>query len=184
MSKSAFEEPFDFPDKVTFGKYKGYDIRFVPDDYLEWFVAEGTPGTTRYRMFEEELKRRTAETEDKQPLVPPKEPPFIPEKEETKDQPAEDLMVFTKRKIEDLVASAVSRGYNEAYNRMAVNIRAISFNGTFNVAKFKQELLSSVQENRVIDSTKFNEAPKTENPVGHDDKASARKSWYSQDNRK
>ena len=174
----------NFPDRVTFGKYKGCDIRDVPTDYIEWFIGEGTPGTTRYRMFEDELKRRTAEAEDTQPVVTPKEPPFIPEKEETKEQTAEDLMVFSKKKIEDLVASAVSRGYNEAYNRLAVNIRAISFNGTFNVAKFKQELLSSVQENRVIDSTKFNEAPKTENPVGHDDKASSRKSWYSQDNRK
>ena len=184
MAKSAFEEPFNFPDRVTFGKYKGCDIRDVPTDYIEWFIGEGTPGTTRYRMFEDELKRRTAEAEDTQPVVMPKEPPFIPEKEETTEQTAEDLMVFSKKKIEDLVASAVSRGYNEAYNRLAVNIRAISFNGTFNVAKFKQELLSSVQENRVIDSTKFNEAPKTENPVGHDDKASSRKSWYSQDNRK
>jgi hypothetical protein len=176
MAESAFV--------VTFGKYKGYDIRDVPTDYIEWFIGEGDPKTARYRMFDKELKRRNAEAEDAQPVVTPKEPPtFVPEKE-TKEEPAEDLMVVSRKKIEDLVASAVSRGYNEAYNRMAINIRAISFNGTFNVARFKQELLSSVRENRVIDSTKFNEVSKTENTVGHDDKASARKSWYSQDNRK
>jgi hypothetical protein len=189
MAKSAFEEPFNFPDRVTFGKYKGCDIRDVPTDYIEWFLGEGTPGTTRYRMFDEELKRRTAEKEDTQPVVTPKELPtfILPDKKETKEpEPAEDLlMVFSKEKIEELAISTYTRGYNAAYARLSVNIRAIPWVKTFYMDKFKTELLASLQEDRPIDKTKFvEEKPETEEaPVGGG--SSLKKNpWYSQDNRK
>ena len=34
MAKSAFEEPFNFPDRVTFGKYKGCECQIPADRHL------------------------------------------------------------------------------------------------------------------------------------------------------
>lgn len=188
---SAFEEPFDFggqKNRVTFGKYKGCDIQDVPTDYIEWFVCAGTPGTARYQMFEEELKRRSeipstpiggdtqAETKDTQP------------KEEQPEKPAsEELMVFSKEKIEELAISTYTRGYNAAYARLFLNIRAIPWVKTFYMDRFKAELLASLQEDRKIDPTKFEDpaANKTAmNTTDHKNNDGDKKRWTSMDHRK
>ena len=186
------------------------DIRdpTVETSYIRWYIGVKTDeGWTRgLKPWKEELARRTGKEdsvkwvgytgEDEGPveepvkqqaitsITPPKtvEPPEKqPEQQLTEDL----LMVFSKKKIEELVVSAYTRGYNDAYARLAVNIKAIPYVQTFNIQRFKQELLSSLQENRPIDTMKYDESPKTEKQVdGGNDKESSRKSWYSQDNRK
>jgi hypothetical protein len=194
---------------IDFGKYKGMDIRdpTVETSYIEWYIGVKTDeGRTRgLKPWKEELAHRTGKEdsvkwggytgEDEGPveepvkqqaitsITPPKtvEPP----EKQPEQQLTEDLMVFSKKKIEELVVSAYTRGYNDSYARLSVNIRAIPYVQTFNIQRFKQELLSSLQENRPIDTMKYDESPKTEKQVdGGNDKESSRKSWYSQDNRK
>lgn len=178
IMKSAFDEPIDFgnnPNQVTFGKYKGVDIKDVPVEYIEWFIRESDPNTTRYKQFKAEYERRT---------TPPAKPEQHSEEPQTVEQPTENLMVFSKKTLEELIASAFNRGYGEAYRRMAVNIRAIPNMPTFYVSKFKQELLESLQQNRPIDVTKFAESKKTENLVGGEEfKTAPRRPWHAEDHR-
>lgn len=53
--------------KITFGRYKGTDIRFIPEIYLRWLVREKVEvlmddgKTTAYEAAEEELIKRPRE---------------------------------------------------------------------------------------------------------------------------
>ena len=40
---------------LQFGKYKGYDLQAIPDDYLEWLISTQEKTLTSYQ---EERKRR------------------------------------------------------------------------------------------------------------------------------
>lgn len=44
--------------KLNFGKYNGTMLVGVPDDYLEWGIKEFAPTTFRYKMMDDEIRRR------------------------------------------------------------------------------------------------------------------------------
>ena len=75
-----------------------------------------------------------------------------------------------------MIAHAISCGYGEAYNRLSVNVQALPY-----IPAFKEELLSSLYEDRPIDAKKFKSEQKT--TVGDHEEPKKKRPWSSQDHR-
>lgn len=52
--------------KLSFGKYNGWDITAVPDDYVEYMI---TSNEKSLKMFRDEQERRIAVTDAKLPMM-------------------------------------------------------------------------------------------------------------------
>lgn len=191
---------------IKFGKYNGQNIESVDDNYLSWIIDAKQKELTE---FHKEFIRRNPNTPATgwyQPVIPVEQsasPSFWEPTDndykvyeeanrlyedvgrKTPGEPVErpeDLMTFSKKDIEALIAHSVTRGYNSAYSRLATNVQALPY-----APAFKDELLASLIENRPIDVTKFKDEQKTsEKPIG--DNGSGEKKnkrpWYAEDHRK
>ena len=52
--------------KLTFGKYNGWELAQVPNDYIEYMI---TSSEKTLKMFQEERERRLAQTEASLPMM-------------------------------------------------------------------------------------------------------------------
>lgn len=52
--------------KLNFGKYAGWDITAVPDDYIEYMISSNEKSL---KMFKDEQERRIAVTDAKLPMM-------------------------------------------------------------------------------------------------------------------
>ena len=51
---------------LTFGKYKGWELSQVPDDYIEYMISSNEKSL---RMFKDEKERRITQAEAKMPMM-------------------------------------------------------------------------------------------------------------------